>query len=334
MSVLYYLASDFEQAEIYANELLRYDVNLVGLDTETTVGRRDEPEKPSLLQISTKDRCYLFQLYRIYRKTGYLPGSLVRFLKNPERIKVGVAISTDIERLSTYGLVVRGWIDIQYIARSMGISSLSLEDLAKRFISVSHVQSINLRTDWDNELNDHELSYAINDAYYSLMIYTNMFSTPEGNNNLTSIERENLSEKDIQEYKDWIKDIVKMAATSRSLESLINQTVSSYGPWAKRLTPAERRTKAVEILSEMDLTKPADLPTNSSPNSSDISNLYDNFIKYNNGMKLSSLINKICNSYGPWAKLPMGDRKRWAEHSIKILNEQSAISIENNIVKV
>jgi len=62
----------------------------VGFDTETTIFRKNDPKKVSMIQIATHDFCLLIQIYKIRKSNKTFPQSLINFLRGGKVLKLGV----------------------------------------------------------------------------------------------------------------------------------------------------------------------------------------------------------------------------------------------------
>ena len=154
-------------------ELIRNSGNVVfGFDTETTVERMADKCKTSVIQLYDGTDYFIFQIYRMWKSDGEIPQSLVKFMKNAQWIKVGVAADNDSHQLAEhYDIKCRGVIDVQYIATSLGMSSVGMDDLVKIYQCPMQKESKkSIYTNWDIDLNQRHISYACVDAYISLYI--------------------------------------------------------------------------------------------------------------------------------------------------------------------
>ena len=367
------VATTFEEAEILAHHLLMSQPLIVGLDTETTIGR-EEIGKPSTLQISTHDRVYIFQLYRIYKETvkiltrpiqvplsksvgGFFdqskessqqkfPSSLIKFLKNPECVKVGVNLTNDIELLSNYSLKVLGGLDIQYITRSLQIPESGLHDLCVRYIpNFPGKDHLGHEGTWDTSLTTYQVYYAASDAYYSLLLYEAVVGA-SSKHSLATPPRENA---DYLQVVEWLKLTIQSSINSRTVESLINQLVNSYGPWAKTLTRAQKLDQANKYFQMFiqshegkecgwdDLTKTFKVCQKEEPpvmltmSERELMGLYNSFLKTEcAGMKYASIVNKIANSYAPFTKFSIKQREQIAKIGLDTLIQRGHIYFAND----
>lgn len=231
-----HLADTWDQIEINASNLLLARPTILGFDTETTIGRRENPTAASIIQLATNEDSYIFQIYNIYQKYGKLPGKLVKILENPTIVKVGIDLTGDIIALEFYGIKAKGMIDAQLIARTMNLTDLSLNGLGKRFISgFIEKEKLDHTWNWDHDLTAEQVGYAGYDAFHPIYIYQGILkgvniSTPKVVVDLV---------KDEYNFLNWVKHNLPI-----KYDSLINKTANSYGPWVKRYTKIGRENRA------------------------------------------------------------------------------------------
>jgi len=253
-SIRIHLGTNFEQVEELALHLEDKRPILLGLDTETTIGQ----PRISLLQLSTEEECYLFQIGRVFDQTGKLPSALARILGNPEIVKVGVGLDHDAELLRRdFGFILRSALDIQAIARTKGEVSLSLHDLASKYLpNFPGKDPLGHRGNWDHSLSPLQEYYASRDAYYSLLLYQAMIR------GVINPKKEGEDEDDLERYQLWIQSYIKTAKYPIAFNSLVNYTVYSYGPWRKKYLEKERREKAHKALNYLSTILPFDREKN------------------------------------------------------------------------
>lgn len=246
--MLTYVASNYEQCEIFSATLLNGNPVVLGFDTETTVYREENNSHASIVQLcvcsETQSICYIFQLYKIFKESGKLPRDIIKILQNPNIIKVGADVTSDFIRLALYGITLQGSIDIQSIARSMLIPDISLEGLATKFVpDLAGKDTLKLKWNWDHHLNEKQIQYAAKDAYLSLQIYQKMLN---GVNIITDLPTN--EDPGEEEYLEWLKKMPKTYPIK--IEKLVNQTINSYGPWAKRYTKIQRAEIARNLIQK------------------------------------------------------------------------------------
>jgi len=143
---------------------------LLGFDTETKPSfKKGVINKVALLQLSTKNKAFLFQLQKI----GF-PEVVFRILANPEIIKTGVAIHDDIKGLQHWkNFKPAGFKDLQDHAKSLGITDFSLKKLAAITCGfrISKGQQL---SNWEADvLTEAQQIYAATDAWAALEIFEN-----------------------------------------------------------------------------------------------------------------------------------------------------------------
>jgi len=144
------------------------DCDILGVDTETRPSfKKGQLHKVSLLQVSTRDTCFLFRLNAIG-----VNDDIKRLLENKSVPMVGLSWHDDILSLRRRREFIPGkFIDLQNVVGEIGIKDLSLQKL---FANIFH-QKISKRqrlTNWDADvLNDKQKEYAATDAWACIMLY-------------------------------------------------------------------------------------------------------------------------------------------------------------------
>lgn len=144
---------------------------LLGFDTETKPSfKKGVINKVALLQLSAKNKAYLFRLHKIG-----LPEVVCRLLANPDIIKTGVAIHDDIKGLQNWkNFKPGGFNDLQDHAKSLGITDFSLKKLAA-IICGFRISKGQQLTNWEADvLTDAQQIYAATDAWAALEIFENI----------------------------------------------------------------------------------------------------------------------------------------------------------------
>jgi ribonuclease D len=144
---------------------------LLGFDTETKPSfKKGVINKVALLQLSVKNKAYLFRLHKIG-----LPEVVCRLLANPDIIKTGVAIHDDIKGLQHWkNFKPGGFKDLQDYAKSLGINDFSLKKLAAITCGfrISKGQQL---SNWEADvLTEAQQIYAATDAWAALEIFENI----------------------------------------------------------------------------------------------------------------------------------------------------------------
>lgn len=155
-----------EQIEAACRDLATQAV--IGFDTETRPSfRAGVSFKVSLLQLATRERCYLFRLNRIP-----LAKPILKLLENPAIRKIGADVAGDLRALRQLRhFRDGGFVDLQQIAPRWGIEEKSLRKLAALTLGkrVSKAQRL---SNWESAtLTDKQQLYAATDAWACICIY-------------------------------------------------------------------------------------------------------------------------------------------------------------------
>lgn len=144
---------------------------ILGFDTETRPSfKKNQVNKVSLLQLSSKNEAYIFQLH----KTGIGDG-LRSVLEDKGIIKVGVAIRDDIIKMKKIRpFEARGFLELQTYVPDFGINAMSLKKLAAIILKIKISKAQRL-SNWENDvLSAAQLRYAATDAWACLEIYESL----------------------------------------------------------------------------------------------------------------------------------------------------------------
>ena len=142
--------------------------DILGVDTETKpTFRKGQNHRVSLLQVASKDTCFLFRL----NKTG-ITDSIKKLLENKQVPMIGLSWHDDLlARHKRHEFTPGYFIDLQDIVGELGIKDLSLQ---KIYANIFH-QKISKRqrlTNWDADiLNDKQKEYAATDAWTCINLY-------------------------------------------------------------------------------------------------------------------------------------------------------------------
>ena len=253
-----HVGATFQQIEELALHLEAQKPTILGFDTETTLWC----DRVSLLQLSTNEECYHFQIGAAHDEFLRLPPVLFRILGNPEIVKVGVGLDHDADFLrKSLNITLRSGLDIQAIARTMGEVALSLCDLGYKYIpNFPGKDPLGHKGNWDGPLSPLQEYYSSRDAYYSLLIYQIMVlkQVPKKEENCL-IQPDIFPGEDLELYKHWIQAYLKLAKYPLSFDCLVNYTINSYGPWRKKYLTNERRDKAHNALTYLSTILPFDV---------------------------------------------------------------------------
>lgn len=141
---------------------------ILGVDTETRpVFKKGVSHKVSLLQVSTRDICFLFRMNHIG-----LTEDIRRLLEDTVVPKVGLSWHDDLMMLYKLGEFVPGYfIDLQDHVREIGVEDLSLQKLYANFFGKKISKSQRL-TNWEADvLSEGQKLYAATDAWACIMLY-------------------------------------------------------------------------------------------------------------------------------------------------------------------
>jgi ribonuclease D len=159
------------EGEIYAavDYLRKYPV--LGFDTETRPNfRKGQHNNVALLQLSAGNEAYLFRLNKIK-----LPDVVKQLLADASITKVGAAIHDDLKALVKLSpFEPAGFIDVQTIAKQLGIENLGLRPLAALLMGIK-ISKAQQTSNWEIPyLTAAQKLYAATDAWVSLEIYTRL----------------------------------------------------------------------------------------------------------------------------------------------------------------
>lgn len=155
------------EAEKAVDHLLSADI--LGVDTETRPTFKKGPmRKVALLQVATKDVCFLFRLNFIG-----MPAAVIRLLSNTDVPMIGLSWHDDICQLHRRSDFTPGlFIDIQNMVGRIGIEDLSLQKLYANLFA----QKISKRqrlTNWEADvLTPQQKAYAATDAWCCINLYS------------------------------------------------------------------------------------------------------------------------------------------------------------------
>lgn len=140
----------------------------LGFDTETRPSfRPGRRYKVALLQVSTKDTCFLFRLNRF----GLTP-SIVRLFENNNIIKLGLSVIDDIRMLRERAEFTPGnVVEIQKVVKPLGVEDMSLQKIYANIFNKKIAKNQQL-SNWEaDNLSEGQKRYAALDAQACLQIY-------------------------------------------------------------------------------------------------------------------------------------------------------------------
>ncbi len=143
--------------------------NLVGVDTETRPSFKSGTiHQVALLQVSTRDTCFLFRLNRIG-----VPHILQKFLRG-SILKVGLSLKDDFHSLQKRQDVhpdQGNWLELQDYVERFGIADKSLQKIYANLFGekISKTQRL---SNWEADvLTEGQQLYAATDAWACVKIY-------------------------------------------------------------------------------------------------------------------------------------------------------------------
>ena len=144
---------------------------IIGIDTETRPSfRKGVKYYVSLLQVSSRDICFLFRL----KHTGMCE-SIIRLLEDTTIPKIGLSLHDDIRQLHEVARFQPGYfIELQDKVKDFGVEDLSLQKLFANFFGerISKGQRL---TNWEADiLSESQKRYAATDAWACILLYEEM----------------------------------------------------------------------------------------------------------------------------------------------------------------
>lgn len=141
---------------------------ILGFDTETRPSfKHGVVHKVSLLQVSTRDTCFLFRI----KDTG-ITDSIKQLLEDTHITKIGLSLHDDFMMLQKRRKFVPGtFIDLQNEVKELGIADCSLQKLYANIFGrlISKRQQL---TNWDADiLTEPQKLYAATDAWACIMLH-------------------------------------------------------------------------------------------------------------------------------------------------------------------
>ncbi len=153
-----------------AEKAVRYllSADILGVDTETKPAfRRGEHHEVCLLQVSTRDTCFLFRL----NLTGITP-AIKQLLEDTTVPKVGLSWHDDLRSLKHREDFEPGlFIDLQDCVKDLGIEDMSLQKIYANLFGgkISKRQRL---SNWEIPvLTESQKQYAAIDAWSCIMLY-------------------------------------------------------------------------------------------------------------------------------------------------------------------
>ena len=155
-----------EEAAAAVDYLMKQTI--LGVDTETRPSfKKGQVNKVALLQVSSKDKCYLFRLNLL----GITPE--IKYLLEESKIKkIGLSLVDDIHALGKrLDFKPAGYIDIQSIIGGIGIEDMSLQKIYANLFGGKISKGKQL-SNWEaDHLTEGQRRYAATDAWSCIKIY-------------------------------------------------------------------------------------------------------------------------------------------------------------------
>lgn len=141
----------------------------VGIDTETRpTFHRGRMYAVALLQVATRDLCFLFRLNRIG-----MPACVVQLLESAEICKIGLSLADDFMMLRhrKASLNPQNFIDLQHLVPQLGIEDMSLQKLYANLLG-GYISKRQQLTNWEaDSLTLPQQAYAATDAWACLVLH-------------------------------------------------------------------------------------------------------------------------------------------------------------------
>ena len=178
--------------------LLKQDV--LGIDTETRPSfRKGKQNVVSLLQVATKNICFLFRLNLI----GLTP-DIKRLLEDTTVPKVGLSLHDDVLSLHKRGDFTPGlFIDLQDHMKELGIEDTGLAKLYANIFG-QRISKREQLSNWEADvLSEKQKAYAATDAWACVMLFKEYLRLKETNDyELVVVPEENPIMNNIEENEN------------------------------------------------------------------------------------------------------------------------------------
>ena len=246
------------QSESEADKAVDYllSCDIMGVDTETKPSfKKGHMHKVALLQVSTREVCFLFRLNFIG-----MPPSVIRLLSNTTVPMIGLSWHDDICSLHRRTDFTPGlFIDIQNLVGRIGIEDLSLQKLYANIFGekISKRQRL---TNWEADvLNEKQKRYAATDAWACINLYQEILRLEaEGDFKLVKVKEkpvEVATPKDAacdkeESPKDVSSEVKEEMAKAKAEEAKVKDKEvkpKATKPKAKRLTAAKVESETTEL---------------------------------------------------------------------------------------
>lgn len=155
-----------EDVDTAISELRTSDI--IGFDTETRPSfRKGQSNIVSLLQLSSREKCFLFRLNHIG-----LSRQLIDILQDPDLLKIGLSIHDDFHNLNKLATFEpKGFVDLQHYVKKYKIIDNSLSKIYG-IVFGKRISKGQRLTNWEADvLTPAQQSYAALDAIACIRIY-------------------------------------------------------------------------------------------------------------------------------------------------------------------
>ncbi len=152
---------------VAAVEMMRNE-KILGIDTETKPSfKKGTSHKVALLQLSSETTAWLIRLNMVH-----LSDELIEIMENPAIVKIGLALRDDLRALlKLRKFTPAGFIDLQEMAKKVGIEDFSLKKLAALTLNI-RISKRQRLSNWEAPvLTEGQAHYAATDAWVALEIY-------------------------------------------------------------------------------------------------------------------------------------------------------------------
>jgi len=141
---------------------------VLGFDTESRPSFKKGVSYPvALLQLSTKDKVYIFQLKKLKNLKD-----IFSVLADPQIIKAGVAIQDDVIGLKKLHFFEdKGFVELTQLTEVVGIINKGLRGLVGLLLKKRISKSIRVSNWAKDVLTDLQINYAATDAWVSRELY-------------------------------------------------------------------------------------------------------------------------------------------------------------------
>ncbi|RUP49325.1 ribonuclease H-like domain-containing protein [Jimgerdemannia flammicorona] len=247
----------------------------LGFDTETTVYRKKSPGIISLIQLATPDACFMIQIFRITDGDRTLfPPILATLLNSSIILKVGCKATDDAVHLETsYGVRVRGAIDIEMLARAKGFPVSSLAEMSQIWggeegvlikpVDVKERKKL-LKWNFDaGELTDEVVEYSSRDAFMGLQIFINILHGRENTKWVPYNIRFPMT--NVTEMNDvWEFLVKRFRRQPKTIQTLLQVLRANYPRFQKSMVEPDL-TQCILVVLRKFVAEGRLLPTKSTP---------------------------------------------------------------------